>query len=39
MTATARPQRRSLVLLRPVPGPSVIHELWAGTKIITALAV
>ena len=39
MTATQRPQRRSLVLLRPVPGPSVIHELWAGTKISTALGV
>ena len=26
--------RRPVVLLRPVPGTSMIHELWAGTKII-----
>jgi energy-coupling factor transport system permease protein len=30
-------QRRPVVLLRPVPGTSVIHELWAGTKIIVVL--
>ncbi|BBY60311.1 energy-coupling factor transporter transmembrane component T family protein [Mycolicibacterium sarraceniae] len=34
---TAR-QPRPVVLLRPVPGTSVIHELWAGTKIIVVLA-
>jgi energy-coupling factor transport system permease protein len=33
---TAR-QRRPVVLLRPVPGTSPIHELWAGTKIIVVL--
>ena len=27
-------QRRPVVLLRPVPGTSVIHRLWAGTKLI-----
>ena len=30
MSAPAKP----LVLLRPVPGDSVIHRLWAGTKLI-----
>ncbi len=30
--------RRELVLLRPVPGPSVIHDLWAGTKLIVVFA-
>jgi len=39
MTATESHQRRPLVLLRPVPGPSAIHDLWAGTKLITALAI
>ena len=33
---TAR-QRRPVVLLRPVPGTSPIHELWAGTKLIVVL--
>ncbi len=32
-------QRRPVVLLRPVPGTSVIHELWAGTKIIVVLVI
>ena len=32
-------QRRPVVLLRPVPGTSIIHELWAGTKIIVVFAV
>ena len=34
---TAR-QRRPVVLLRPVPGTSVIHRLWAGTKLLVVLA-
>ena len=25
---------RSVVLLRPVPGTSVVHDLWAGTKLV-----
>jgi energy-coupling factor transporter transmembrane protein EcfT len=25
---------RSVVLLRPVPGTSAVHELWAGTKLL-----
>ena len=37
MTSTR--QSRPVVLLRPVPGTSVIHELWAGTKIIVVLAL
>ena len=39
MTATESHQSRPLVLLRPVPGPSAIHDLWAGTKLITAFAI
>ncbi|HZZ51169.1 MAG TPA: CbiQ family ECF transporter T component, partial [Pseudonocardia sp.] len=39
MTATESHQSRPLVLLRRVPGPSAIHDLWAGTKLITALAI
>lgn len=31
-------QRRPVVLLRPVPGTSVIHRLWAGTKLLVVLA-
>ncbi|MDA4108108.1 energy-coupling factor transporter transmembrane component T family protein [Mycolicibacterium holsaticum] len=34
MTAPAtRRQPKPLVLLRPVPGDSVIHRLWAGSKL------
>jgi energy-coupling factor transporter transmembrane protein EcfT len=39
VTTTQSRQRRSLVLLRPVPGPSVIHQLWAGTKLSAALVI
>ncbi len=38
MTATRRPTR-SVVLLRPVPGGSVIHDLWAGTKLVVVAAI
>ena len=31
--------RKTVVLLRPVPGTSVIHELWAGTKLIVVFAL
>jgi energy-coupling factor transport system permease protein len=31
--------RRPLMLMRPVPGPSPIHALWAGTKLIAVLAI
>jgi energy-coupling factor transporter transmembrane protein EcfT len=30
---------RSVVLLRPVPGNSAIHELWAGTKLLAVGAI
>ena len=40
MTAPARrQQRRPVVLLRPVPGRSVIHDLWAGTKLIVVAGI
>jgi energy-coupling factor transport system permease protein len=35
---TRRP-RRPVVLLRPVPGRSGIHELWAGTKLIVVFGL
>jgi len=31
--------RRALMLMRPVPGPSPIHSLWAGTKLVIVLAI
>lgn len=31
-------QQRPVVLLRPVPGASPIHRLWAGTKLIAVFA-
>jgi energy-coupling factor transport system permease protein len=33
------PQPKPVVLLRPVPGRTVIHELWAGTKLIVVFAL
>jgi energy-coupling factor transport system permease protein len=40
MTApTATRQRAPVVLLRPVPGDTVIHRLWAGTKLIAVAGV
>mgnify|MGYP000906401988 CR=1 FL=1 len=27
------------MLMRPVPGPSPIHNLWAGTKLVIVLAI
>jgi energy-coupling factor transport system permease protein len=38
VTAPSKRQRRPVVLLRPVPGPSPIHDLWAGTKLIVVFA-
>ena len=35
---TTRPSR-PVVLLRPVPGTSPIHGLWAGTKLVVVLVV
>lgn len=40
MTApTRKQQRRPVVLLRPVPGSTIIHDLWAGTKLIVVAAI
>jgi energy-coupling factor transport system permease protein len=36
---TAPTQRRPVVLLRPVPGPSAIHDLWAGTKLLVVFGI
>lgn len=38
MTAAARPPR-PVVLLRPVPGRTVVHQLWAGTKLLAVAAI
>lgn len=35
----ARRAPRPVVLLRPVPGRSPIHELWAGTKLLVAVGI
>ena len=32
-------QGRAVVMLRPVPGRSVIHELWAGTKLLVVAGI
>ena len=39
MSASTRRQRRPVVLLRPVPGSSPVHELWAGTKLLAVAGV
>ena len=40
MTAPARTRQRApVVLLRPVPGDTVIHRLWAGTKLIVVAGI
>lgn len=45
MSATAaheRPARRPnrpMVLLRPVPGSSAVHDLWAGTKLLVVFGI
>ena len=38
MTAPRR-QPRPVVLLRPVPGRTAIHELWAGTKLLVVAII
>jgi energy-coupling factor transport system permease protein len=38
-TPTATRQRAPVVLLRPVPGDTVIHRLWAGTKLISVAGI
>ena len=32
-------QRRQVVLLRPVPGRTVIHDLWAGSKLLIVAGI
>lgn len=39
MTNQARRTSRPVVLLRPVPGDSVVHRLWAGTKLIVVFGI
>jgi len=39
VSASTRRQRRPVVLLRPVPGSSPVHELWAGTKLLAVAGV
>ena len=34
-----RPPSQDFTLLRPVPGNSVIHRLWAGTKLLALVAI
>jgi energy-coupling factor transport system ATP-binding protein len=34
-----RGARRPVVLLRPVPGRSAVHDLWAGTKLVAVFGV
>jgi energy-coupling factor transport system permease protein len=31
--------RRPAVILRPVPGDSVVHQMWAGTKLVAVAAM
>lgn len=38
MTASGK-QRRPVVLLRPVPGDTVVHRLWAGTKLLSVAGI
>lgn len=39
MTAPQKRRRRPVVLLRPVPGGSAIHDLWAGTKLLVVAGI
>ncbi|MGV0835245.1 CbiQ family ECF transporter T component [Mycolicibacterium thermoresistibile] len=39
MTAPTQRQRKPLVLLRPVPGRTIVHDLWAGTKLLLVAAI
>lgn len=33
------PQRRPVILMRPVPRESPLHRVWAGTKVLSAAAL
>src|SRR5690242_660125 len=37
--AANRRQRRPVVLLRPVPGDSAVHRMWAGSKLVMVAAI
>jgi energy-coupling factor transport system permease protein len=39
VSTSAKKQRRPVVLLRPVPGTSVVHDLWAGTKLLVVAGI
>lgn len=39
MSGDRNRQRRPVVLLRPVPGTSAIHEMWAGTKLLVVAGI
>lgn len=39
MAGTKRGTARPVVLLRPVPGNSAMHRLWAGTKLIVVFGI
>lgn len=39
MTGETRSTPRPVVLLRPVPGDSAVHRLWAGTKLIVVFGI
>jgi len=34
-----RRPNRPMVLLRPVPGKSAVHDLWAGTKLLVVCGI
>lgn len=36
---TAKTPPRPVVLLRPVPGDSAVHRLWAGTKLLVVFGI
>ncbi len=38
-TPAKRRQRRPVVLLRPVPGDSAVHRMWAGSKLLMVAAI
>jgi energy-coupling factor transport system permease protein len=39
VSAPTASRQRTVVLLRPVPGDTVIHRLWAGTKLISVAGI
>jgi energy-coupling factor transport system permease protein len=39
MTTREERPTRAVVLLRPVPGTSAVHDLWAGTKLLVVFGI